>query len=179
MASNNKTADKSLYAWAAMRIGLGFMFFWAFLDKLFGLGFATCRDKLTDVVSTGCTDAWLYGGSPTEGYLKFASQGPLADSFNSLAGQSWVDLTFMAGLAALGVALILGIGLRLASIAGILLMILMWSSVLPPDNNPLIDEHIIYALALVGIYLSATRQPWSLHDRWSKLTFVRKTKILE
>ncbi|MEX1995617.1 MAG: hypothetical protein WD887_02475, partial [Candidatus Saccharimonadales bacterium] len=154
MASNNKT-DKSLFAWAAMRIGLGFIFLWAFLDKLLGLGFATCRDKLTDVVSSGCSDAWLYGGSPTDGYLKFASQGPFADFFQRMAGQSWVDLVFMAGLAALGVALILGISLRLASIAGILLMILMWSSVLPPDNNPVLDEHIIYAIALVGIAATA------------------------
>lgn len=179
MAANNKTVDKSLYAWAAMRISLGFIFFWAFLDKLMGLGYATCRDKLTDVVSTGCSDAWLNGGSPTDGYLQFASQGPFADFFQNMAGKSWIDLLFMAGLAGLGVALILGISLRLASIAGIILMILMWSSVLLPDNNPILDEHIIYAIGLVGIYLTAARQPWSLHSRWSKLTFVKKSKILK
>jgi thiosulfate dehydrogenase [quinone] large subunit len=42
----------------------------------------------------------------------------------------------MLGLAAIGTALILGIGMRMATGAGALLMVLMWSAVLPPAGNP-------------------------------------------
>ena len=35
---------KALYALALARISLGLIFLWAFFDKLWGLGFATCRD---------------------------------------------------------------------------------------------------------------------------------------
>ena len=33
------------YAWFAARIGMGFIFLWAFVDKLFGLGYATPAGK--------------------------------------------------------------------------------------------------------------------------------------
>jgi thiosulfate dehydrogenase (quinone) large subunit len=47
---------------AAARIAIGWTFLWAFLDKAVGLGFATQR-----------ADAWISGGSPTFGYLTFAT----------------------------------------------------------------------------------------------------------
>jgi thiosulfate dehydrogenase (quinone) large subunit len=41
---------------AALRVSLGFVFLWAFLDKTFGLGYSTPSAK-----------SWISGGSPTEG----------------------------------------------------------------------------------------------------------------
>lgn len=49
-------------------------------DKIFGLGFSTTSDN-----------AWLVGGSPTSGFLTFATQGPFASFFQSLAGSVFVD----------------------------------------------------------------------------------------
>lgn len=54
-----------MHVWAVLRISLGWIFLWAFLDKTFGLGAATESDN-----------AWVDGGSPTEGYLSFATRGP-------------------------------------------------------------------------------------------------------
>ena len=51
--------------WALGRIGLGWTFLWAFLDKVFGLGFSTPSDR-----------SWLSGGSPTEGFLANSAAGP-------------------------------------------------------------------------------------------------------
>ena len=45
----------------------------------------------------------------------------------------------MFGLAAIGVSLTLGILLRLGTIAGVAMYVLMWTVVLPPDNNPITD----------------------------------------
>jgi hypothetical protein len=55
-------SDKSIYAWAGVRIALGLTFLWAFFDKLFGLGFSTCRDASTNVVTVMCEQSWYQGG---------------------------------------------------------------------------------------------------------------------
>ncbi|HST84100.1 MAG TPA: hypothetical protein VLL08_20360, partial [Kineosporiaceae bacterium] len=60
------------YVTAALRIGLGWIFLWAFLDKLFGLGHET-ESKA----------AWINGGSPTNGFLSHATTGPFADLYQN------------------------------------------------------------------------------------------------
>ncbi len=120
-----------------LRLGLGWIFLWAFLDKLFGLGYATPSDK-----------SWLSGVSPTAGFLRSAS-GVLAPIFNNLSGSTAVDWLFMLGLGLTGLALVLGIGMKISCHAGALQMFLIWLSVLPPKQNPFLDEHIIYILILL------------------------------
>jgi thiosulfate dehydrogenase [quinone] large subunit len=135
-----------------LRVLMGWTFLWAFADKLIGLGFATCRDATTNVVTYLCSSAWVKGGSPTSGFLKFAVKGPFADYFHSLVGNPIVDWLFMIGLAAVGLTLILGVLVRLGSWAGAVMMLLIYAagSILP-ENNPFLDEHIIYAVLLFGI----------------------------
>ena len=50
--------------------------------------------------------------------------------------RAWADWLFMLGLAAIGTALLLGIGMRVAAVSGALLYLLMWTVVLPPQTNP-------------------------------------------
>ncbi len=114
-----------------LRLAQGFIFLWAFFDKLLGLNFATKPAQ-----------AWINGGSPTAGFLTHAPNVLI----QNLGGQLWVDWVFMIGLLCLGIALIFAIGLRIAAFTGALMMLLMWFSLLPLANNPLIDDHIIYAL---------------------------------
>ena len=109
MSAKNNSSDKSPYIWALLRISTGFIFLWAFLDKMFGLGFATCRDATTSVINSGCADAWTQGGSPTTGFLGNAVTGPFADFYHNLAGLAWVDWLFMLGLLFVGVGLMFGI----------------------------------------------------------------------
>lgn len=175
-----QTADHSgIYAWALLRITLGAILFWAFLDKLFGLGFATCRDADTNVVTTMCSKAWLSGGSPTGGFLEFGTKGPLAEMYKSMAGNPIIDWLFMLGLLCIGTALILGIGIRVATVTGSLLMAMLWAAALPPANNPVLDEHIIYILILVGLYQTKDRQVWGLGSWWSRQPLVKKHPVLQ
>ena len=37
--------NNSKYIWATLRIVMGWIFLWPFLDKTFGLGFATPADR--------------------------------------------------------------------------------------------------------------------------------------
>lgn len=121
----------------SLRIVMAFIFLWAFADKTFGLGFATA--------SAG---AWIRGGSPTSGFLLHGTHGPLATFFQSLAGKPLVDWLFMIGLLGIGLGLLLRQYWKWASIAGIILMALMYLALFPPENNPIIDDHIVYIFVL-------------------------------
>jgi thiosulfate dehydrogenase [quinone] large subunit len=154
------------YAWALTRIGLGFLFLWAFLDKLFGLGHDVPRGE-----------SWLNGGNPTKGYLE-SSTGPLDGLFQGMAGGWLVNVLFMAGLLAVGLALMLGVARTLATIGGVALVLLMWASHLPPAANPFLDDHVIYALVFVGLYFARADRTLGLGDRWARLPVVRKFPIL-
>lgn len=129
--------NKQKTIFTLLRFAMGFVFLWAFLDKTFGLGFATTGDK-----------AWINGGSPTSGFLANAVKGPFAEFFHSLAGVAIVDWMFMLGLLFVGVTLVMNRYVFWGALAGVAMMILMWLALLFPENNPIIDEHIIYALVL-------------------------------
>ena len=130
---------KEMMVWISLRIVLGLTFLWAFFDKLFGLGFATSPDK-----------SWLLGNSPTFGFLS-NTKGIFSTLFQGLAGSALVDWLFMLGLLLIGAALVFGVALRLAGYSGTLLMVLMWLASIPPSNNPILDDHVVYALVLIGI----------------------------
>ena len=142
---------------AALRLILAGVFLWAFADKLLGLGFATPAAK-----------AWVAGGSPTAGYLGHL-QGWLADAFSALASQPWVEWSFMGGLLLIGLALFLGIGLRAAAVGGTLLMALMWFSALPLKSNPVIDEHVVYAAAIIALAANEAGAVWGLGEAWKRV----------
>ena len=130
-------------SWVALRITLGLILLWAFVDKLFGLGFATASDK-----------SWLMGTSPTAGFLGFATKGPLAPLYHAMAGSLVVDWLFMLGLLLIGLSLVVGVGVRIAGYSGALLMFLMWTAVLPPEHHPFLDEHIVYGIILLTLAMS-------------------------
>jgi len=92
---------------AVFRVVVGFEFLWAFLDKTFGLGYATPSAK-----------AWINGGSPTKGFLSSVAVGPFEATFHTWAGTPWAAWLFMIGLLGIGIALTLGIGLRIAAVSG-------------------------------------------------------------
>ncbi len=154
-------------ALAILRIAFGFTFLWAFLDKVFGLGFSTAADK-----------AWIRGGDPTFGYLTHSPAGPFKAFYNSLAGDFWVSPLFMLGLLAVGVALMLGIGMRFAAVAGGLLYLMMWSVALPPVTNPFLDDHLLGLISVIVLAATFAGDTWGLGRVWSRLPFVARYPVL-
>ncbi|WBB80882.1 hypothetical protein O7606_05715 [Micromonospora sp. WMMD882] len=155
------------YVFAGIRIALGWTFLWAFLDKTFGLGHGT-----------EAKNAWIDGGSPTRGFLAFGAEGPFQGVYHGIAGAAWADWLFMTGLLGIGLALLLGIGMRIAAVAGGLLYVLMWTVVLPPENNPFLDEHLINAALLAGLALVAAGDTLGFGRVWAKLPLVRRLRWL-
>ncbi|MBN2112817.1 MAG: hypothetical protein JW785_01680 [Acidimicrobiia bacterium] len=164
---------------ATLRLAMGFIFAWAFADKMFALGFSTGRleDGSIDFFAQGA--AALNGGSPSFGFLNFGSRGPLASFWQSLAGDGWVNVLFLAALGGLGLALLLGIGLRIAAVSGALLMLSMWSVAIWPENNLFVDDHIVYALVLVVLALTAAGNTWGFGERWSRTRLVQRFPFLK
>lgn len=187
-------ATTTRYWAAATRILIGFVFLWAFLDKNFGLGY-----------TTQSADSWNFAtgdGSPTFGFLAFGTNpdGPLAGFFNSLGDSagvasadgaptlypgSWVNWGFMLALLGIGVALMVGFMIRIASIGGAVLLIMMYLAEWPlnavdPEtgfntaNNPIIDDHIIYAVALIMLMLFTAERTWGLGKIWQRTNLVQR-----
>lgn len=150
------------YLWGLIRLCLGWTFLWPFLDKTFGLGH-----------ETPSANAWIDGGSPTTGFLAGAS-GPFAGIYHSLSGAAWADWGFMIGLLLIGIALLAGIGMRIAAISGAVLMLLMWTASLPPANNLFMDDHIIYALVLLGLAAVDAGRTLGLGRQWESTDLVRR-----
>lgn len=162
---------------AVLRIGFGLTFLWAFFDKLLALGFATGRGENGTVDRFGDA-AWINDGSPTLGFLKFGADGPFKEFYNSIAGAAWADWLFMIGLLGIGLALTLGIGLRIAATAGAVLYVLMWTVVLPPENNPVLDDHLLGAVTVVALALTQAGDTWGLGRAWADTGLVRRFPVL-
>jgi thiosulfate dehydrogenase (quinone) large subunit len=142
---------------AVLRILLGSIFLWAFLDKTFGLGFATTPDQ-----------AWIAGGSPAGGYLG-SLEGTFAPMFAAMVGNPLADLGYMFGMLGLGLALTFGFALRAAAIGGTLMMAMMWLSSLPLVNHPVVDSHLIYAAAMWVLAATGAGHTWGAARIWETL----------
>jgi len=164
--------------WAGVvRILLGFTFLWAFLDKNFAWGYST-------------TKAWMFGtgdGNPTAGFLKFGvnPNGPFHTFYTNLAPDSAsgiVNYLFMGALLGAGLTLVLGVAMRIGCIGSALLLLSMFLAVAPwakyedkggstvASNNPLLDEHIIYAATLMVLMLICAGRYWGLGRWWESKT---------
>lgn len=171
-------AQAQVWVWPLIRIALGLVFLWAFLDKLFALGFATGRNPQTDAVDRMGSEAWINGASPTTGFLSQGTDTPLRGMYESMAGVAVVDWLFMLGMGGVGLAVILGVATRIATVAGVLLMVSLRLALLVPETNPIVDEHLVYALLLIGLAGLPAARRLSLAGWWERLPIVQRMPIL-
>ena len=167
MNSSYERPSVDRFLWGLLRLMMGWIFLWPFLDKLFGLGFATEQGN-----------AWIDGGSPTTGFLEFGTRGPFKEIFQSMGGSPFADWLFMIGLLGIGLALLLGCGVRIASVTGAVLLVLMWLAALWPEHNPFLDDHLIYALVLVGLYVTDSGRYLGFGRRWVESALVSRYPLL-
>jgi len=155
-----------------LRIAMGIVFIWPFFDKLLGLGFATAPEN-----------AWINGGSPTKGFLLFATNqnSPFAPIYTDILGPNFqiVDFVFMTMLVVVGVSLIAGVFVKISSLAGIIFMVNVllaeWYIYNPGTQifNPIIDEHVIYIIVLLFFILVSAGKYLGFGKRWTNLSFVQ------
>jgi thiosulfate dehydrogenase [quinone] large subunit len=178
-ATDTAATTTSAYVLAGLRVLTGFVFLWAFLDKTFGFGYATPSGK-----------GWIDGGSPTKGFLSSVAAGPMESTFHDWAGADWANWLFMLGLLGIGVALVLGVALRLAAVAGTAMMALMWIAEWPPakhlsggslsmSSNPFADYHLIYAVVIIALAAAGAGTTWGPGKLWARLQFVSRHNWLK
>ena len=131
------TSSPARQALAALRIAFGLTFLWAFFDKLLALGYHTATTRTGNLDRFGDA-AWINGGSPTEGFLTFGvtPTRPFDELLQQPRRLRLVDWLFMLGLLGIGLALTLGVGIRLAAIAGVALYLFMYAAVMLPGEQP-------------------------------------------
>lgn len=163
---------------AVLRITMGLTFLWAFLDKTFGWGYATKSSQ-----------AWINGGSPTKGFLAHVEVGPFQGMLRDWAGSGVANWLFMLGLLGIGLALVLGVGMRIAATTGTILLALMWIAEWPlarftstgaptSSTNPIIDEHFVFILVLITLAAYAAGNTWGLGRQWAGLDVVARNPWL-
>lgn len=134
-----------------LRITLGSMYLWAGFSKI-------------------VNPTWS-----AEGYLRSAKIAP--DFYMWLASPSVLPIVNIVnewGLFLLGLSLMLGLGVRISSLLGIVLMILYYIPLGFPYPNPhalIIDEHIIYAAGLFLLYTMRAGRIWGFGS-WSSKSSV-------
>ena len=182
VADTHESHDRSPWfarALATLRIAFGITFLWAFLDKMFALGFHTGYDQ-AGVLDRFGPAAWINGGSPTEGFLTFGvpENNPLQGFFNGMADSVFIEWVFMLGLLGIGVTLLLGVGMRIGTAAGALMYAFMYAAVLPLENNPVIDDHLVGVIVMAVLALGAAGTTWGLGHWWSRTDAVQKYPVL-
>nr|KEP24166.1 hypothetical protein DA06_22365 [Georgenia sp. SUBG003] len=143
---------------AVGRIIIGWTFLWAFIDKLFGLGYMTPAER-----------AWINGGTPAQGFIN-GIESPFAGFFQLFANP-FGDALFMAGLLGIGVAMVAGAGLKIAAVTGSLLLFFMYLAELPlaiGGTNPITDSHWIEAMLLIISAVTLSGDTWGLGRWWAR-----------
>ena len=162
-----------------LRIGLGLLYLWAFLAQGFGIVY-----KNTEPAAPGAevtygwhfdyqADAgWISSGfkhSPTEAYVGKA-HGPTAFLIQGLP-TGVDDFGWIFAVGGLGIALTLGIGMKIAGWGGFLLNMIIWFAGFPPTSNPLLDgEHMAFALSILLLMYLRAGNHWGLGRWWSSKT---------
>lgn len=172
-ATTAETAAAPKQSWGYTLLGVarllvGFTFLWAFFDKLFGLSFSTAPEN-----------SWLNGGSPTAGFLggSIAGGNPFAGVWEFFLSINPVtDVLFMLGLLGVGVALMAGIGTRIAVISAAAMYTLMYLAAFPMASNPLYDTHLLMAVVVIAMGGLAAGEHVGLGRRWR--TLVRGNRFL-
>lgn len=116
-----------------LRFGMGWVFFYAGISKILD-------------------PAWS-----AVGYLEHAQTfSNFFAWFATPTNIGWVNILNEWGLLLVGVALIIGVFVRLASFAGFILMLFYYFPVLnfpmAGDHSFIIDDHIIYMLVFIVLY---------------------------
>ena len=88
-------------------------------------------------------------------------------------------MTFMLGLLEIGLPLLLGIGVRIAGSIDSVMYVLIYTTLITPENNPFLDDHIIGMIIVAGLILAAAGSPIGLGKLWVRIPLVEKYPLLK
>ncbi|MFB6144146.1 MAG: DoxX family membrane protein [Candidatus Nanohaloarchaea archaeon] len=152
------------YSLLAMRLGMGWIFLQAGMQKLLD-------------------PTWTAAG-----YLRNVPSGnPFIPFWEMLAGNPAVDALVIAGLTLIGLGLILGIFVRWDAFWGSVMMLFFWASSLegglmqglPVAHGWVVDSHIVYVTLLVALGEFGSGRILGLDRRLEEHSFVEQRPWLK
>lgn len=75
-------------------------------------------------------------------------RGPIGDIFLAFWGNQFVIQLLIWSSVLVGIALVLGVAVRLASYGGILIMLMLYLAVIPP-GSVILNQHVIYIVVFL------------------------------
>jgi len=143
----------------ALRITMGWMFFYAGITKVMDPNWSAV--------------GYLKGAKTFVGFYTWLLQPGVLPIVNGI--NEW-------GLTLLGISLILGLLVRLSTVLGAVLMLMYYVPILqfpyPNDHAFIVDEHIIYIIALLFLWAIHAGRVWGLDGVCSKSSFCKKNAML-
>lgn len=145
------TGRKYALAVALGRVVVGVIFLWAGLEKVIGEGFSTWSAAGFLKFGTAGTLGWPFvSGEVAEGTVF----NPTHDFWVGLAGSdgavTLVNWLVMIGEVGIGIALILGLLTRFASLMGTLMMLLFFVAAWDFEFG-IVNQHLTYAVVTAGL----------------------------
>lgn len=144
---------------ALTRVSLGWVMFYAGITKIMNPNWSA--------------SGYLKGAKTFSGFYTYLTDPSILPVINFV--NEW-------GLTLLGISLILGIGVRLSSVLGAVLMLMYY---FPSLDFPkigttayIIDEHIIYALVMIYFATVRDSRGYGLED-WFSRTFLSRSPKLQ
>lgn len=163
---------------ALFRIGMGLVYLYAFVAAGFGIFYSNSTMTPSGATTYGwyftvdTSKGWITSGfkvSPTAGFVSI-THGPLAPILQHLP-TGVDDFGWMFATLGLGVALTLGIFMRIAGWGALALNVLLWFSLFPPSTNPVFDaEHMAFGLGILLLMYVHAGNRWGLGRWWSRVT---------
>jgi thiosulfate dehydrogenase [quinone] large subunit len=161
---------------ALLRLGLGFLYLWAFVSQGFGVGYTNTDTPAT--ASAPVTYGWHFSYDADNGWItsgfEHSPTGPYVDKTHGPT--AWVvqnlpagvdDFGWMFAIGGLGIALTLGICSRIAGWGGLALNLMIWFAGFPPSSNPLLDgEHMAFALSILLLMWLQASNHWGVGRWW-------------
>lgn len=143
----------------ALRISLGWLFFYAGITKLINPAWSAA--------------GYLNNAQTFHGFFAMLAQPQMLPYVNFL--NAW-------GLTLIGVALLLGIAVRFSSILGMVIMFLYYLPILkfpyPNAHSFIVDEHVIYAASLLVLATFRAGRIWGLETKCSEFRWCIKNAFL-
>ena len=91
----------------------------------------------------------------------------------------WLDWVYMVSLLLIGIGLITGVMTRIAAVGGIIWMATFYlGTAIWPEHNPFLDDHVVYAIVLIGLILANAGRYYGLGKVWQRVGFVKDRKYL-
>ena len=142
--------DSYRLAIAVLRIGIGIIFLWAGLEKVFGAEPFSAAGFLE--FATGGTLGWPFVSEPVEGAVYNPTQGFWADLAANEGAMTVVTVLVPWGQIGIGLGLIFGLLTRFSAAMGCLMMLFFFLAAWEFEHG-IVNQHITYALvtAFVGL----------------------------